>query len=127
MEKKFNETFALALEKADYLALSQIVEDKATTGKDVCYTTDVLADLGTTDWGDFIQGLPEVSTILAEYRDASPEVGKFLEVLPQLSAVIYKVGRYHAELEDLSFLMKRLQDSQDADDEGFYKEEEEEK
>lgn len=122
MEKK-NETFAFALNKADYLALSKIVEENATTGKDVSYTTDVLADLGTTDWGDFIQGLPEVSTILAEYRDASPEVAKFLDVLPQLSAVIYKVGRYHAELEDLSFIMKCLQDSQDADDEGYYDDE----
>lgn len=126
MEKK-NETFAFALAKADYLALSQIVEDNATTGKDVSYTTDVLAEIATTDWGNFIEGLPEVSSILSEYRDASPEVDKFLEVLPQLSAVIYQVARYHAELEDLSFLMKCLQDSQDADDEGFYKEEEEEK
>lgn len=122
MEKKINETFAFALNKADYLALSKIVEENATTGKDVCYTTDVLADLGTTDWGDFIQGLPEVSTILAEYSDASPAVGKFLGVLPQLGAVIYQVGRYHAELADLSFLMKRLQDSGDADDEGYYQE-----
>lgn len=121
MEKK-NETFAFALAKADYLALSKIVEEKATTGKDVSYTTDVLADLGTTDWGDFIQGLPEVSMILAEYSDASPAVGKFLEVLPQLGAVIYQVGRYHAELEDLSFIMNCLQDSMDADDEGYYQE-----
>ena len=122
MEKK-NETFAFALNKADYLALSKIVEENTTTGKDVCYTTDVLSDLGTTDWGDFIEGLPEVSSILAEYRDASPAVGKFLEVLPQFGAVIYKVGRYHAELEDLSFLMKCLQDSMDADDEGYYDDE----
>ena len=123
MEKKINETFAFALNKADYQALSKIVEEKATTGKDVSYTTDVLADLGTTDWGDFIEGLPEVSTILAEYRDASPQVGKFLDVLPQLGAVIYQVGRYHAELEDLSFIMKCLQDSMDAEDEGYYDDE----
>ena len=122
MEKKINETFAFALNKADYLALAKIVEENAKTGKDVCYTTDVLSDLGTTDWGDFIEGLPEVSSILAEYRDASPAFGKFLEVLPQLGAVIYQVGRYHAELEDLSFIMKCLQDSQDADDEGYYQE-----
>lgn len=127
MEKKINETFACALAKTDYLALANIVEDKAKTGKDVCYTTDVLADLGTTDWTDFIQGLPEVSSILSEYRDASPEVDKFLDALPQLGAVIYQVARYHAALEDLSFLMKCLQDSQDAEDEGLYKEEEEEK
>lgn len=123
MEKSINETFAFALNKADYQALSKIVEDKATTGKDVSYTTDVLAEIATTDWGDFIQGLPEVSMILAEYSDASPEVAKFLDVLPQLSAVIYQVGRYHAELEDLSFLMKCLQDSRDAEDEGLYQDE----
>lgn len=122
MEKK-NETFAFALAKADYLALSQIVEDNATTGKDVSYTTDVLAEIATTDWGNFIEGLPEVSMILAEYSDASPEVAKFLDALPQLGAVIYQVGRYHAELEDLSFLMKCLQDSMDADDEGYYDDE----
>ena len=123
MEKSINETFAFALNKADYLALSKIVEENTTTGKDVSYTTDVLAEIATTDWGDFIQGLPEVSSILSEYRDASPEVAKFLDALPQLGAVIYQVGRYHAELEDLSFLMKCLQDSQDADDEGYYAEE----
>ena len=122
MEKKINETFAFALAKADYLALTKIVEEKATTGKDVSYTTDVLAEIATTDWQNFIQGLTEVSTILAEYSDASPEVAKFLDALPQLGAVIYQVGRYHAELEDLSFLMKCLQDSMDADDEGYYQE-----
>lgn len=122
MEKK-NETFAFALPKTDYQALSGVVEKTVKTGKDVSYTNDVLSEIATTDWQDFIQGLPEVSTILAEYRDASPEVAKFLDVLPQLAAVIYKVGRYHAELEDLSFLMKCLQDSMDAEDEGLYQDE----
>lgn len=123
MEKNINETFALALEKADYLALSGVVEKTVKTGKNIVYAEDLLSDLSDMDWQGFCEGLPEVSTILSEYRDASEEVGKFLDALPRLAGIIYQAASHHNELADLSILLQRLKDSWDADDEGYYAEE----